>query len=334
MVITTPRGTDAARAVVAELEVAVLHDQVREHVPADVAETARAVAATHRVDVLLSVGGGSATGLAKAVALTTGLPIVAVPTTFAGSEATDIWGITQGTTKVTGTDLRVVLSAVVYDASLAVGLPLGHTVASGLNALAHAIDALWAPRAGVASTGLGLSGADALCRGLRGVVDAPRDLLLRRLLFEGTHLASRALSSAGAGLHHKVCHVLGGLFDLPHAKTHAVVLPRVVDLNVPRVPEVEPLLATALGALRGRGPGPALRRPWRAPRSWRSRPARRGGRAGRSRRAGERAAVEPCPGGRSRGRAAPARLSGVQLRRVRARSRRSPARRRRRPGGP
>lgn len=134
MVITTPRGTDAARAVVAELEVAVLHDQVREHVPADVAETARAVAATHRVDVLLSVGGGSATGLAKAVALTTGLPIVAVPTTYAGSEATDIWGITQGTTKVTGTDLRVVPSAVVYDASLAVGLPLGLTVASGLNA--------------------------------------------------------------------------------------------------------------------------------------------------------------------------------------------------------
>lgn len=246
MVIASPRGTDAALAVTAAIEVAVLHDGVREHVPVEAAEAARAVASEHGVDVVVPVGGGSATGLAKAVALTTGLPIVAVPTTYAGSEATDIWGLTSDGTKTTGTDRRVLPRSVVYDASLTLDLPAGLTATSGLNALAHAVDALWAPRADPINAALAGEGVRALARALPAVLDAPRDVAIREQAFYGTYLASVALASSGSGLHHKICHVLGGRFDLPHAATHAVVLPHVVSLNAPHAPAAEQRLAAAL----------------------------------------------------------------------------------------
>src|SRR4051794_13858529 len=140
-------GSDAARIepVLSGVDVAVLHTEVAMHVPVEVAQRARVVARDHDADVIVSVGGGSTTGLAKAVALTTGLPIVAVPTTYAGSEATDVWGVTHAGRKTTGVDRRVLPVAVVYDASLMLGLPVATSVASGLNALAHCVDSMWAP---------------------------------------------------------------------------------------------------------------------------------------------------------------------------------------------
>jgi alcohol dehydrogenase class IV len=144
-------------------------------VPAEVARRAREAAAVHRVDALVCVGGGSTTGLAKAVALTTGLPILAVPTTYAGSEATNVWGLTDGATKTTGVDARVLPRSIVYDASLMLSLPVDMSVASGLNALAHCIDSMWAPRTDPIDAALAAEGIRALASGLPRVANDPAD---------------------------------------------------------------------------------------------------------------------------------------------------------------
>ncbi len=243
-------ASDAARAqpVLAGVPVAVLHTDVVMHVPVDVAERARAVAQAHDADVLVCVGGGSTTGLAKAVALTTGLPIVAVPTTYSGSEATDVWGLTDAGRKTTGVDPRVLPRAVVYDASLMLGLPVATSVASGLNALAHCVDAMWGPRTDPIDQALALEGIRALNAGLPAVVADPMSLGGREQTLYGAYLAAVAFASAGSGLHHKICHVLGGRFALPHAETHAVVLPYVLALNAPAVPDLDARMAAAFGA--------------------------------------------------------------------------------------
>jgi alcohol dehydrogenase class IV len=242
--------TDPGRvsSVLAHLPVAVLHTDVAMHVPLEVAERARVAAKEHDVDLLVCVGGGSTTGLAKAVALTTELPIVAVPTTYAGSEATDVWGVTEGGQKRTGVDRRVLPRAVVYDASLMLGLPVTTSVASGLNALAHCVDAMWGPRTDPIDQALALEGIRALDAGLPRVVDDPSGLGGREQTLYGAYLSAVAFASAGSGLHHKICHVLGGMFDLPHALTHAVVLPHVLALNAPAVPELDARMAGAFGA--------------------------------------------------------------------------------------
>jgi maleylacetate reductase len=223
---------------------ALHYREVVMHVPAEVAERARKVTASEGIDVLVSVGGGSATGLAKAIALTTGLPIVAVPTTYAGSEATNVWGMTENGRKATGADPRVLPRTILYDAALTLGLPTELGVASGLNALAHCVDSMWAPRADPINQALAIAGARALSSGLPEIVRQPDNLRGREQTLYGAHLAAVAFASAGSGLHHKICHVLGGMFNLPHAQTHAVVLPYVMELNSPGIPDG---LADALG---------------------------------------------------------------------------------------
>ncbi|MFE3262742.1 MULTISPECIES: maleylacetate reductase [unclassified Streptomyces] len=236
-----------AERVTGGLPVVHLHDEVVMHVPVEVAERARAAAAAHDADVLVSVGGGSTTGLAKAVALTTGLPIVAVPTTYAGSEATPVWGLTEGSAKTTGTDPRVLPRAVVYDAALTLGLPADLSAASGLNAVAHCVDSLWAPRTDPVNQALAAEGVRALRTGLPLVVKEPDALPGREQALYGAYLSALAFASAGSGLHHKICHVLGGMFNLPHAATHAVVLPYVLAFNGAAAPEAEQRLASAFG---------------------------------------------------------------------------------------
>jgi alcohol dehydrogenase class IV len=243
-------ASDAGRAepVLAGTPVAVWHTDVAMHVPVDVAQRARAVAAEHGVDGLVCVGGGSATGLAKAIALTTGLPILAVPTTYAGSEATDVWGLTDDSGKTTGSDPVVLPRVVVYDAALTVGLPRAVSVASGLNAVAHCVDSMWGPRVDPVDQALALEGIRALSSGLPSVVEEPSGVPGREQALFGAYLAAVAFASAGSGLHHKICHVLGGLFGLPHAETHAVVLPYVLALNAPAVPDLDRRMAAAFGA--------------------------------------------------------------------------------------
>jgi maleylacetate reductase len=248
MVIASRRERVTAEAILAGVPVTHWFEEVVMHVPVEVAQRARDAAADHDVDALISIGGGSATGVAKAVALTTGLPIVAVPTTYAGSEATPVWGMTEAGHKTTGTDLRVLPKTVVYDATLTQRLPVDLSVASGLNALAHSVDAMWAPHADPVNAVLAGEAIRALRIGLSAVVDEPSGLGGREHTLYGAYLSAVAFASAGSGLHHKICHVLGGMFDLPHAPTHAVMLPHVLAFNAPNAPAAERRIAVAFDA--------------------------------------------------------------------------------------
>ncbi|MEO5852049.1 MAG: maleylacetate reductase [Nocardioides sp.] len=247
LLVASDRESGLAVDLVARVEVVHRFSDVRPHVPVEVASAARAAAVDSGADLVLSIGGGSTTGTAKAVALTTGLPVVAVPTTYAGSEATPMWGMTEGRRKTTGTDVRVLPRTLVYDPELSVGLPVALAVASGLNAMAHCVDSLWAPRANPILSAMATEGIRALAPALRGIVRDATDLEARGGCLYAAYLSASTFAGAGSGLHHKICHVLGGTLDLPHAQTHAVVLPHVLALNAPYAPEAAARVAGALG---------------------------------------------------------------------------------------
>ncbi|TCN36981.1 maleylacetate reductase [Kribbella orskensis] len=221
-------------------------DEVRQHVPKERADQARAKASEVGATGLVAIGGGSAIGLAKAIALTSGLPIVAVPTTYAGSEMTPVWGETAEGEKTTGTDLVVLPKTVVYDPLLSRGLPLEVTAASVANAMAHCVEATWTPKADPITEVTAVEGVRALREGLLSVLAERTDLEARSNLLYGASLAGSALATAGTGLHHKLCHLLGGSYNLPHAETHAAVLPQVTRLNAGAVPRAKARLETAL----------------------------------------------------------------------------------------
>jgi maleylacetate reductase len=213
--------------------------EVRRHVPAELADRARARCAELGGEGLVAIGGGSVIGLAKAIALTAQVPIVAAPTTYSGSEMTSIYGLTADGRKHTGRDEAVRPRVVVYDPELSRDLPREVAAPSAMNALAHCVDALWTPGATPITTLLAQEGARALREGL--------DAMDRERLLYGAALAGWALGVAGAALHHRICHILGGAYDLPHAETHSAVLPQVTALNAPAVPDATARLAAALG---------------------------------------------------------------------------------------
>jgi maleylacetate reductase len=248
MLIAAKAETHLADTIAKDIPVALRYDDVVMHVPVEVAERGRAAAAGNNVDALVSVGGGSTTGLAKAIAMTTGLPIIAVPTTYAGSEATPVWGLTEGARKTTGIDQKVLPKVIVYDAALTMSLPVDLSVASGLNALAHCVDSMWAPNADPINAALAAEGIRSLAAGLPQVVADPMDLDGRERALYAAYLSAAAFASAGSGLHHKICHVLGGKYNLPHAQTHATVLPYVLALNAPAAPDAERRIATAFNS--------------------------------------------------------------------------------------
>ncbi len=251
MLVVAEAEHELARELVApfaELVVASF-TAVRPHVPVAVAEQARELAAGSGADGLLSIGGGSTTGTAKAVALTTGLPIVAVPTTYAGSEVTPVWGLTDDGRKTTGTDPRVLPRVVVYDPDLTTSLPGKLAAASGLNAMAHSVEAFWAPGRNPISSLTAEEAIRALATGLSALTADRDDPAARAHLLYGAYLGGAAFAVTGSGLHHKVCHVLGGAFDLPHAETHAIVLPHVLAFNAPGVPQAAARVARALHAV-------------------------------------------------------------------------------------
>jgi maleylacetate reductase len=220
---------------------------VQQHVPVEAA--ARAVAAADRAgaDCLVAMGGGSATGMAKAVALERPAPIVAVPTTYAGSEVTPIYGLTGPEGKRTGRDPRVLPRTVLYDPGLTTGLPTEVTGPSGMNALAHAVEALYAPGANPVTALLAEEGARVLHRGLPRAVAEPASLAARSDALLGAFLAGTALAGAGVGIHHQLCHLLGGAYRLPHAELHAVVLPHAVHFVAPAARPQLARLAAGLG---------------------------------------------------------------------------------------
>lgn len=250
LVITTPGRSAALALVRAQLgsRLAGVCDRAALHVPIE--RVCEALADVDRVspDVLVAIGGGSAVGLAKAVALERRLPIVAVPTTYSGSEMTGIWGITDGEEKRTGRDAGVAPRLVVYDPELTLSLPADVSAASGMNAIAHAVEAMYAADAGPVATRAAESAIRLLAGALPRIVARPDDLEARMQALQGAHAAGVALNLASMGLHHKICHVLGGTFGLPHAPTHAAVLPHVAAFNTPAAPLAMARIAGALGA--------------------------------------------------------------------------------------
>ncbi|MEU9338339.1 long-chain-fatty-acid--CoA ligase [Streptomyces sp. NPDC048290] len=233
LVLSTP-GRAGLAATAAELlgpHCAGRFPHARTHVPAEVAGQARAVARDLGADGCVAVGGGSTTGLAKALALDPGLPYVAVPTSYAGSEATSVWGLTDSGRKTTGRDPAVLPRAILYDTDLTLTLPARTSVTSGINAIAHAAEALYAPDTSPFVALLAEDGVRRLVGALPGIVRDPVDRAARGDALYGAWLCGSCLGLTTMSLHHKLCHVLGGALDLPHAETHTVVLPYVLAFN-------------------------------------------------------------------------------------------------------
>ncbi|WIY01007.1 maleylacetate reductase [Amycolatopsis mongoliensis] len=249
LVVCSPgqvRTGELVGAALGELSAGILAE-ARMHVPLSVANRARDRAAELGADGCVVVGGGSAIGLGKAVALEHGLPVVAVPTTYAGSEMTTVWGLTGDGVKRTGKDPRVLPASVLYDPDLTVGLPVPVSVTSGINAMAHAVEALYAPDASPIVSLLAEEGTQEMVAALPAIVRNPRDVEARTRALYGAWLCGACLGATTMSLHHKLCHVLGGTLDLPHSPTHAVVLPHALAYNQAAAPAAAEALSRALG---------------------------------------------------------------------------------------
>lgn len=217
------------------------------HTPAGATNAAMEVVAREQVDGIVAIGGGSTIGLGKAIALRTDLPQIAIPTTYAGSEVTPIIGETRDGIKTTQTTPKVLPEVVIYDVELTLGLPAKLSATSGLNAIAHAVEALYARDGNPIIDMMAVEGARALAESLPRVLVNMADREARAAAQYGAWLCGSCLGAVGMSLHHKLCHTLGGTFDLPHAETHAVVLPHALRYNAPAVPGTIAALAGALG---------------------------------------------------------------------------------------
>jgi maleylacetate reductase len=250
LVLSTPAQRALADAVMSLLgdRAAGTFDRARMHVPVSTVEDAAEMAAELDADGWVAAGGGSTIGLGKALALRTGRPAVAIPTTYAGSEMTPIWGLTDAGRKRTGRDRTVLPRTVVYDPDLTMGLPAEVSVTSGINAIAHAMEALYAPDGSPVVSAMAERGMRELVAALPAILDDPADTVARAGALQGAWLCGACLGATTMGLHHKLCHVLGGMLDLPHAETHAIVLPHVAAYNLPAAPAAAEALQRALGA--------------------------------------------------------------------------------------
>ncbi|MBV8591551.1 MAG: maleylacetate reductase [Acetobacteraceae bacterium] len=249
LVLSTPPQERDARALADRLGAlaAGVFAEAAMHTPSDVTERGLAVARELRADCLVALGGGSTTGLGKAIALRTDLPQVVVPTTYAGSEATPILGETEGGRKTTQRGPKILPEVIIYDVDLTLTLPPSLSVTSGMNAIAHAVEALYAEEANPVISMLAEAGIAAIAHALPRIVADPRDREARSDALYGAWACGTCLGSVGMALHHKLCHVLGGTFDLPHAETHTVVLPHAAAYNAPAAPEAMARVARSLG---------------------------------------------------------------------------------------
>jgi alcohol dehydrogenase class IV len=249
IVLCTPEQRGTAEAVARRLahRCAGVYDRAAMHVPIEVALAAREHAAAVGADACVAVGGGSTIGLGKAIALTSNLPILAVPTTFAGSEMTAIWGLTEAGVKKTGRDPRVLPKTVVYDPQMVATLPAAIAGPSGMNAIAHCVEALYAIDRNPIVSMIAEEGIRALAASLPAVVADPADAAARGEALYGAWLAGTALNGASMAIHHKLCHTLGGSFNLPHADTHTVLLPYATAYNRDAAPEAMARVRRALG---------------------------------------------------------------------------------------
>jgi alcohol dehydrogenase class IV len=250
LVLSTPPQEASARALaerLGDLAVGVFAGAVM-HTPVAVTAQAMIVVERTRADCVVALGGGSTIGLGKAIALRAGLPQIAVPTTYAGSEATPIIGQTEGARKTTQRTLAVLPRTIVYDVDLTLTLPPRIATVSGLNAIAHSVEALYSVDANPVIDLLAEQGIAVLARALPRIVADPGDRAARADALYGAWACGTCLGAVGMALHHKLCHTLGGSFDLPHAETHAVVLPHAAAYNASAAPAAMATVARALGA--------------------------------------------------------------------------------------
>jgi maleylacetate reductase len=253
LVLCTPPQRAQAEMVGEMLgsRLAGIHDGAEMHVPIESARRARGLAAELGADCAVAIGGGSTIGLGKAIALESFIPIIAIPTTYAGSEMTPIYGITENGLKRTGKDVRVLPRSVIYDPDLTMTLPLGMSLVSGMNAIAHAAEGLYAQDGNPVMSLMGQEGIRALAVGMPQLVEAPDNKEARASCLYGAWLCGTVLGNVGMSLHHKLCHTLGGTFNLPHAETHTIVLPHALAYNSPNAPEAMQQIANAIKASDG-----------------------------------------------------------------------------------
>lgn len=216
------------------------------HTPSRITEEALAYLEGNAADCIVSIGGGSTIGLGKAISVRTGLPHICIPTTYAGSEMTPILGETQDGRKTTRSDPKILPGTVIYDVDLTMTLPPALSATSGVNAIAHAVEALYASNTNPIIRMFAVEGTSSLAKSLPIIVSDPQHKEARTQAQYGAWLCGVTLGSSAMALHHKLCHTLGGSFNLPHAETHTIVLPHALSYNAPSIPSQMKDLASAL----------------------------------------------------------------------------------------
>lgn len=249
LVISTSRQQEQAeqvRKLLGSAAASIFSDAAM-HTPVDVTAEAMRIVDEHQVDCLVAIGGGSTTGLSKAIAHRTGLPQIVIPTTYAGSEMTPILGQTEDGVKTTLRDEKVLPDVVIYDVRLTLTLPSDISGTSGINAVAHAVEALYAESKNPETSAMAVEGISRLSHALPIIAGDPQNIDARTDALHGASLCGQCLATVGMALHHKLCHTLGGSFDLPHAETHTAILPHATAYNADADPEAMRQIAQALG---------------------------------------------------------------------------------------
>jgi maleylacetate reductase len=249
LIISTPQQSGQAEELRRFIGdgVASVFSNAAMHTPVEITAEAMRIVEEQQADCLVAIGGGSTTGLSKAIAYRTDLPQIVIPTTYAGSEMTPILGQTEGGVKTTLRDEKVLPDVVIYDVRLTLTLPPDISGTSGINAIAHAVEALYAENKNPEVSAKAEEGIARLARALPIIVDDPQNMVARADALSGASLCGQCLASVGMALHHKLCHTLGGSFGLPHAETHTALLPHATAYNATADPQAMQQITGALG---------------------------------------------------------------------------------------
>ncbi|EHY51963.1 hypothetical protein HRR83_003475 [Exophiala dermatitidis] len=256
LLLSTPQQVSQAEDLAkilknASIEPAGTYTNATMHTPSHITEEAMSFLRERSADCVVSIGGGSTIGLGKAISIRTGLPHICIPTTYAGSEMTPILGETQDGRKTTRTDPKILPGTVIYDVNLTMTLPASLSATSGVNAIAHAVESLYAKNKNPIISLLALEGTKALAESLPEIIKDPQSQPAREKAQYGAWLCGVCLGSSSMALHHKLCHTLGGSFKLPHAETHTIVLPHALSYNAPAIPDAMAKLASVLPGSEG-----------------------------------------------------------------------------------
>lgn len=240
LILSTPRQVAEVETlyeilIADKIQPAGTYTKAKMHTPIQVTEEAMLFMKENPADCLVSIGGGSVVGLGKAISIRTGLPHICIPTTYSGSEMTGILGETKEGKKTTRSDPKIMPATVIYDVDYTMGLPSALTATSGINAMAHAIESLYASNTNPILRMIALEGIKSLASSLPTIVVNLEEKNARSEALYGAWLCGITAGSSSIGLHHKLCHTLGGSLNLPHSETHTIVLPHALSYNAPAI---------------------------------------------------------------------------------------------------